>query len=419
MYMVLLVILICLFSIFWGLLTQKNAYNPLVLFNGFMGLITLLASLQLFGINKPSENTLFVTAIGTFSFLLGTMLMDLIPKKKLINRTFRLDKKILKLCIILMVLYSVYRILGVAPLLLKGYPLDYIRMVYFGNEVDGVSSSQLLSIIEIYINLPLIYAITPIMIVFTINKKEELDKVTILFYVIWISLSTVVSGGRIILYIIAVEFIVCFFILKSNFKISRSTKRNIIFSLIASIIFMYYMSVNRRIGDEAYNFIETLYANFSGSMAHMSYRFDTIKFEEHYTYGFTLISGILRPIMLVWKYILGSYPDIYQNTLNIGVQLQSAVDIGNNTSFNAYATPFFYFYYDCGYIGVFIDSIVYGGVCQLIYLKMKRNSSEINIAMYLLIIHGIFTSMIRYSFILVYYSFAFIYIRLLFRQKPK
>lgn len=424
--MIFFIILIMSASIFWGWIKEKNIYNPLILFNGFISCISILASLQLFGMNPTSNKTYFVNILGLVGFLIGVIICDTFYKNNstnIINNEYKkkyiLNKNIVILAIMIMIIYSSYRFIQIVPLLLSGYSFDYIRMVYFGTEIMGIEVSNISSVIEIYLNLPLLYAIAPIIVIEIISNKKKADKKLIFLFIIWLSLSILISGGRTILYIIGMECVICFIIFNKNFKLNTKTKFRISFFIIAAIVFMYYMSINRKSNGQSYEFLKTLYTNFTGAMPHMSYRFETINIESNYTYGFTLFSGILRPIMLLYKFVVGVYPEVYQNTLDIGSQLQTAIDLGNNMTFNAYVTPFFYFYYDLGYIGVLLDSIIYGMVCEWFYIKMKKNYSNINIAFYLLIVQGIFTSMIRYSFILIYYVLAFIYLRFMFSRNKK
>lgn len=420
--MVLLVLLVAMLAVFWGILRERNIYNPLVLFCGFIASISFLASLQLYGMSRTSNKVYIITSIGLIAFFIGVVLCDVffekynnkytISAKKEENQ--KVNKNILITFMVLMVVYSLYRFQQILPLIIQGYSFDHIRMVYFGTDIGGVSVGGLASIIEIYLNLPLLYAVIPIVIIEVISNKRKTDKRIIVLFAIWLILTILITGGRTILYIIGVEFFICFMILNKKLRLGKKTKISMMCCVVGVIILMYYMSINRKNDGSEYEFIKTLYTNFSGAMPHMSYRLETINIKENYTYGLTLFSGILRPFMLIYKYIFGNYPELYQYTLDIGSQLQTPVSLGGNITFNAYVTPFYYFYYDLGYLGVVIDSIIYGAVCQWFYIKMKSKFSIMNIAFYLLIIQGIFTSMIRYSFVLIYYVLAFIFIRIIF-----
>jgi hypothetical protein len=201
---------------------------------------------------------------------------------------------------------------------------------------------------------------------------------------------------------------------KKRKKTNRRTKILLVVLYATFFYFMYYMSVNRS-GTGTYDFISSLYVYFSGAVAHMSTRLSNFDFE--WTYGLTLISGLLRPLMLVVKYLLGTWPNIYQNTIDIGVKLQFPVSINSLKDFNAFVLPFFYFYCDGGILMVLFDSLVYGAVCESFYLNFKHKKTEFSTVLYLLIISGLMCSMVRYNFILVYYTLAFFVVWFIYKKK--
>lgn len=198
---------------------------------------------------------------------------------------------------------------------------------------------------------------------------------------------------------------------------NKRRRRIIIISILCGIIFMMYQLSIHRTNNAAYEFAYQLYVYFCGCVPHMSLRFDTVNFE--YTYGMTLISGFLRPIMLVYKYLIGNglFPEVYQRTIDIGTTLQSAVTISRGHTFNAFVLPFYYFYVDGGLIGVIIDSFIYGFFCSHAYSNFKKTRTKYSETKYLFVIVLIGTSMIRYNLGLVYFAFAYLYIRLLYKRK--
>lgn len=175
------------------------------------------------------------------------------------------------------------------------------------------------------------------------------------------------------------------------------------------------MTVNRTVGNNDGGLLYNLYVYFCGSVPHTSLRLDTVKMD--YTYGLTLISGFIRPLMLIYKYLVGNFPEIYQRTLDIGLTLQSPVYITDVKSFNAFVLPFYYFYNDFGVLGVITDSFIYGIFSGIVFFRFKKVPQKINLAKYLLIIIYIYTSMIRFSPSIVYFAFAYFYINFCFLNK--
>lgn len=423
--MILIIGLIFIYSIIYGLLYQRNIYNPLTLFCGFMSGITILSSLQLYKMNDISEISYIIMILGIFGFFVGTLTVNFVNKKRVSqaqnfdqNQMNSLNEKFIFIAVLSMTIFSISRFLTILPLLLKGYALDYIRLIYFGNEFNGIGINRSTAIIEMFINLPLFYGIIPIISIDIISRGRNIGRFTIILTIIWISLSTIVSGGRATIYIVAIVLFFSALIYNKRLKLTRKTKISLVIFLFASIVFMFIMTINRTQSGE-YNILYSLYVYFAGCLAHMSYRLETIDFSYFQTFGLTFLSGALRPLMLIYKWIFGDFPQVYQRTLDIGVELQSAVDIGTGKTFNAFVPSFFYFYFDFGYIGVFVESLLYGIICQYFYIKMKLKLTVRNAALYLLIIQGMLTSMIRFPFILVYYTYAFIVILFLTKQHPE
>lgn len=407
---------------------NKNLINPQTLFCGFIGLIVFLAGLQLFDMIKASDYTYCIVIAGIVFYYLGVELIRSINTKYnskiFVNKTaeFHTKNKFLMILGCMLLLWSLYRLVTVViPLLKRGYPLDTIRMIYFGAEFQGISYSRIDNIMEMFVNLPFLYAAIPIIAIEVSKKKEERDLSlgTMIIIFAWIVLSCIISGGRLLLYVLACTLVIVFSLnkrtKKNHITIDFKYKIGIIFIVAFLIVGMYFLSKNRTT-DTSFNMFYSIYVYFCGCIPHMSMRLDTVSID--YTYGFTFFSGFLRPIMLLYKYLIGNgnFPDIYQRTIDIGVELQTPVNITPYKTFNAFVLPFYYFYYDAGILGVIIESFLYGAFCGNAYFKATKNNSKKHLAKYLLVTIYIMTSMIRFNLSLVYFVFAYFYIDFCFNR---
>lgn len=436
--MEIITILICFLFAFLAFVLQKTYLNPQTLFCGFIGFIVFLASFRLFGLSESSTLTYIIIDLGIFFFTLGSMLASRIRnttfslstngKTQRYNGneiTYTLNSKLIFYLSIFLLMFSVYRMVTtVIPLLIRGYSLDMVRLVYFGTEFQEYSYGHLDSILEMFINLPFLYALIPVLAIEITSDKDhrKLGKTTIIILFIWIILSCIISGGRALIYNLAVAIIAAWLFSRKSIeqKITKKKRiqRNIVvIASIGIIIFLMYQLSIHRSNNTAYEFAYQLYVYFCGCIPHTSLRLETVDIK--YTYGFTLISGFLRPIMLFYKYTFGNgnFPEIYQRTLDIGTTLQSAIRISSGHTFNAFVLPFYYFYVDGGLLGVTIDSFIYGFFCSRPFYRFNKTSSMKDEATYLLIIILIATSMIRYNLSLVYFAFAYIYINFLFKKQ--
>lgn len=424
-------VFICFLCAILAYYRYKTLLNPESLFTGFVGFIVLLASFRLFGLTETSMYTHIVIIIGIVMFFVGGEIGSRIRVKNSSSISsgtnsvnVKLNNKLVLCLVILLLLFSLYRMYStVLPMLRRGFSLDMIRLVYFGSEFQEFSYNRVETVMEMFVNLPFLYAMIPIFSIEITRPKDkkELSYITIILMGIWIGLSCVVSGGRLLIYNLAVCIGAAFLLNKRevNYSIvsTKSKKRRnfIIFTVLAIIIYMMYQLSINRTNNAAYEFGYQLYVYFCGCVPHTSYRLDTVRFD--YTYGLTLISGFLRPVMLAYKYLVGNgnFPEVYQRTIDIGTTLQSAVVISHDHTYNAFVLPFYYFYFDGGLIGVLFDSFIYGAFCSSCFSSYQRNKNKLALARYLFVIVLIGTSMVRYNLGLVYFAFAFIYIRFVFK----
>lgn len=408
---------------------EKNIYNPAFLLTAFWGVLGILSGLSLYGMYMPSNKTYFVCSLGVIFFSLGNLfskqyignkqLVFSFNYRKISRYVFR--KYCYKILVVCMLCYNGYRMLTVLEMWKAGYSLNMIRLVYFGVEVGGYQISRIVSIIETFIHLPALYAcmaITSYNLALP-NKKKFIDIPTVMLNVLWIVMAQIISGGRMTIYIFTVEIVISYIIVHSisaeKIKKIVSKYLKILCIIICAIGFIYILSLGRQ-KTASYNVFRSLYVDFCGCFTHMSLQFEKINFAP-YTWGVSLLSGLLRPLMLIVKYTMGSFPEIYKRTVDIGAQLQPPIMIGDTIEFNAYVLPVFYFYYDAAYMGVIIDSFICGIVCYRIYSLVNCNDkTAISVSFYLMIIYAIFTSMVRYAGNLVYYVLAFFVIRVLFKK---
>lgn len=425
-----MVILLCIITFFGVALLsyfkERNFYNPTFLLAAFWLIIIFGASLRLYGMNKTSDQAYFLSFLGVLFFAVGALLKNNIGGKipfvldKSKNRNYTFRYKLFQIMVVIMIIYCVHRLQVVIPMLRSGYTLDMTRMVYFGTEVGGYRISTWDSMFEIFLHLPCMYASMTLIAYNLVLPKEDrvLDKWTMLISAVWLVIAQIITGGRVLLYILGVEIAVAYLVTNRQQKHFKKFKSKITITIIGAIIIaiVYYLSINRK-GDGSFDLFSSIYYYFFGCMPHMSTRLNSIDFGG-YTWGVSLLSGLLRPFMIILKWIVGSYPDVYQKTLDIGVQLQTATHIGGSETFNAFVLAPFYFYYDAAYIGVIIDSVICGFVSYAFYEKIKlKSKSLMSVMFYLLIVYGISTSMIRYAGNLVYFVFAFGVIRILFKRE--
>jgi oligosaccharide repeat unit polymerase len=120
-----------------------------------------------------------------------------------------------------------------------------------------------------------------------------------------------------------------------------------------------------------------------------------------YGYGVSSFYGFIYPIMFLLRilYIVNPYPAhmILIHDMSVG-NLQNVVNLGGDININAFATLFYQPYLDGRFVGVAIILALLGFVGSLFYFKWTKQKSILYQTAYLLILHKILFSMVRFWF---------------------
>lgn len=401
-----------LFFIF-GYISERNFYNPLVLFSLIWLIVTTLASLHLFGINAPSYYMYIILTIGIMSFGIGI----LITKSIIINMSSNYKRERVKE-IVENLNYSKIKILYIVTILTY-IPITYrsITLLSQGNSLVTIRSmlslgemhsSYLSAVIYNYITQPFQHLLIPIAAINFYSTKK--DKKILLYTLMILVCDVLSSGGRFSLLYLATHFIVVLSI-RRKVKISDlGAKTKLITIGIISIIAItfYYMTVSRGV-----IFAKSIYLYICGCIPNMDVRISGID-SNFRTHGFMSVEGVLRPfIAILYKIgIISNKPELFLISQAQSGLVEYAVNIGSGIQFNAFVTLFYYFYIDGGLWGVAIGSFLYSVLCESSYLKMKIKLDEKSLLLFLLFLQTIITSMVRFQFTTLIYALTFIYFTL-------
>jgi oligosaccharide repeat unit polymerase len=410
-------ILLCTYIALFGYHKEKNIYNPLTFVFFIFALSIGLASLNLFSIFSTSQFTYFIIFTGLISFFIGYCFFYIInPSAKYNNITDKTNRYIFNIRYKLVYIFCViaigclaYNALQTIKLLMQGYSLYIIR----SDPYDLIDVPVIYSLFNAYIINPFIFALIPLGVVDYISGK----RVLILPTIIIILLSMISSGGRFIVLYFLIFCIVSVLILKKQLNISKKIKRRIFIITLIGIIAIAVITNMRGVSSTLF---EHLYNYIAGPIPHLDYRLNILQEQQVYTYGFTFLRGFLDPLFFILKSIgiVQGYPMIYFDSMNLSY-VDDSVLIGIDTYFNAFVTPFFYFYLDGGILGIIICSSIYGFIFSLSYHYVKKAPNILNIAIYLLFIQGAITSMVRWQFIFPAYALAFIFLLFFLKKDIK
>ncbi|KKP59210.1 MAG: Glycosyltransferase [Candidatus Magasanikbacteria bacterium GW2011_GWC2_34_16] len=390
-------------------LKEKNFYNPVFLFSVFWLLIVLFSGLNPFNVFTPSENVYFIVTIGVTSFAIPNLLI--LKKYSAVPQTFQNTSSVISIFsvyifVVLSIFFGLYNFSNVMRLINQGYTLDYIRFIYYNVELVSYDLSGISIIdkfIETYFYIPFLYFnIAFIASLIVLNKVKE-HKLLFLLTFINMGLFSFNSGGRVIVYILIIEFVISILMVHKN---AQKSFKNIFLIAIVSffgIIFMNQISALRMI--DGGNVLKNIYLYFAGSLTHFSVLESNSIVQS--TYGVSYIAGFIQPVFMVVKNLFGiEYPNAIETLLTNLSYFQQPRDIGGGVTYNAFVTMFYFFFIDFGYFGVIFFSFIYGAIMRFFYIKIKTNKISYLIV-YFLLLQSLFTSMVRWQFSIVSFAVSF------------
>lgn len=409
--------LFCLAVAVFSAIREKDVVNPLTLFFGFWFALTALAAMRLYGLFEASARAYLVIVLGLGGFLLGYVLVRLVMGRfdgrrrakaagtspMLAADRYRLNYPLLYVLYGIVLAYLVYRAVTVVGLLKSGHTLSMIRDAYFFAATEGDSPS-VLRFVQTYVINMLIYVLLAVGFVdfFAGERKRLLLALTFAIVV----LNALENGGRLVLYRFAANAVVGYLLfIRFNHKLrsNRLVRWAILAIPIAAAVGMLAITQFRSTS------VKTVYFYFSGCVYFLGERMGVADLAGHSTHGFATFGGLVRPVFVALDNLgILRYPQAYLETTEV---LRSYVEPGVMISpemyYNAYVTPFFYFYLDGRLPAVIAGSVLYGALCGAAYHRVRTLPNVKNAAVYLLLAEELLTSMIRWQFNVPSYALAF------------
>ncbi|EPZ9215617.1 oligosaccharide repeat unit polymerase [Clostridium perfringens] len=399
---------------------QKNTYNPRLLFFLLWAVILILHSLNLFGISACSEKTYLIILIGLIFWWLGSSVSTMVRIKKVstidINdkNVKEINKPMFRIITIVTYFILLYAaVQGIIKILAGGslYNLRYVSE-------DNVLSNSFLSILYNYFAIPVSY----VAIHFYMNKlifgEMSKGKITCVLEVVFIVVAQILTqGGRFAILYVLIDGILLMMIHKKKQRKSKEERKNlhrlrvVLFLAVAGLLFV---TINR--GSKLF---ETMYTYTSGCVSFLDILIQ--KFSGEYTYGLTSMNGFIRPFFTLLRAfgLISTLPKGLLHVQDMLAMVEFPVWIGDGILYNGFSSFLYDFYVDGGFIGVIIISFIWGVLCQKVYIKFIRLPSEKNTILYLLIMQGILTSMLKFQFVAFHYALAFIYLEIMCIQFRK
>ena len=263
-------------------------------------------------------------------------------------------------------------------------------------------------------------AVALLPVVFTDNAGWK-KNVVALELIAFLVLHMFVTGARSFLIDIAILFFVYILInrsLISKFQEYFKKVPKFVFVIIGvgSIGLVVFMTTLRKGSNEP--IFRQIYRYFSISMPLFDTHLGLLGKEQSYTYGWTILYGIVRP----WFSFLHSaglpFPAGLEKAIEMVSMNNNFYPVGGGWA-NSFVTVFFYESMDFGIIGIPIFSCLYGIVAQSYYLRMINYPNRRNQALYLLISIGLILSFVRQFYTAFRYVYAFVLICVAFKSAKR
>ena len=425
----------------WGKLVKGRWSNLLTIFSGFYAIIISLANLRFYGINRASDETFDILIVGVISFMIGYCIITAFYQKYTRGKGYHTDFSenatdmdssflgkygfryyVVYIVLIFVVLYSVVELLSAVRLVMSGFSYGRIRSLYFNDNELGYGRSS----IDIFVYLPLLQAMVLISsVLFFINggrftTKERTRILLVTFACEVMSMFT--NGGRENIFYAICIFVFTYFVTRTKeIKLSdwrsldKRSKRIVIFVVVIGIVGMLIMTQNRNLtGDNSSGFfLRKIYIYFSGWLPNLSARLEMINSSD-YTYGSAFLLGLTKlPVLILYKIGI-PYTAMHERALQITHSLQYRINIGSGITFNAYVSPFYYFFRDFGYVSLIFESFLFGAFCAIVESKYQMNKNAKSLFWLLFAFFLIISSMVRWEMVhektgmIVYYALVLI-----------
>ena len=393
---------------------EKDFLHPIFLFCLFWAFINSLVVLNFFDFYYPSDNVFILSFVGCSSFFASFILYNSDNFKKNFftkNKEHFLRKKLLDILLIITIIYMLYRLCLTLNLIFDGKSLDYIRRLSLGYN-NSLVANKVFYLYNSFINKTLIELVFPIIGCIELGKNRNYKYLLCsLFLMI---LNTACTGGRFSLYYFIIIFTYTVLIYYDNLKdFIKKNFKIIILILSFVIVLLIFFTILR----SSTSFLTHFCTYFSGAFYNLSVRLENLNENFSHTYGASSFLGVFRTIFVFTDNLnILPYPEWFNYVVDIS-SVENFIKLSDTIKFNGYVTPIYSFYLDGGFIGVIIGFFSSGFISSIIYNKYKNNKDPLLFAWLLVIILGIFTSMVVFPFTRQNFVISIILFRVLFKKK--
>lgn len=123
-----------------------------------------------------------------------------------------------------------------------------------------------------------------------------------------------------------------------------------------------------------------------------------------YTYGMASLQGVFRPVINVFELITGNDFQLLNYASEVSDIANSSIRLSSSVLYNAFVTPFYYFYIDFGWGGICVLSLIFGGFSNIRYKRFMEYPDDRNTILFMLS----FALPICFAFVRFQYALGYI-----------
>lgn len=403
-------ILISLVSILIGIALSVFYYSryrtvlfPGVLFNTWWVIILTISLLNPLGFYSVSGQTRAILMLGLVCFNIPCLLFGITKSRESAiynswdNETISVNKLItiqVILCILLLPL--VFKTIGI----ISEFGLLGMRTEYALNINGFMSTFERIFYIHFFV-FPCSSAC--FLITSVLWAKGKMGLKGLLIGIINIILILMISAGRLMIFNAIIYLSVSYILYKPKkqfyeVKFTKKKRWQIISIITCIVLLVIYITYERsyQAGSYLSAFFEALLTYFTGGIQLLDIAISSPESFglTKYALGSVFIAGFLSIFILVLYYVPGVALNLELPTAYAQQYLTQSLSIGPNHSINAFATMYYYFIRDFGFIGVILLTTLFSMTCLYSYKLLIQKTSLISTALFIQVVILIFYSVI-------------------------
>lgn len=399
--------ILCLLFCISATHTEKRITNPVSIVTIVWGIIIFLSNKQIYGLFAVDPYYYHMIISGILSFCFGYYVNRIGRKKRIVHFRHKHRESTVyeinyKLCYILLIVCLVFvtgRIAGYGDLIIKsGFNLSAIGHIITENDVEYkgiINAIYFLFVTPMYQPLAILFGIE------IWSKKPDI-KFLILSMILVVG-RILITGGRIAIIQLFISAVIGMefsdgvkkehLVRRIKNALKKPTGMVVIVAVVASFVALSFTKTSK-------SFTEHFLLDFAIQPNEFSYWSRYI--ENQYSYGIASLYGFIHPFLYIFKNIFGVrnfgiFDTVYEN---IQLTFYTWIQTGTLIYSNAYASSFWYMYYDFRWIGILIGMFIWGNVSSHYFKKAKNRSNIMNVSLYIMIAMGLvytFTDMEFYK----------------------